>query len=150
MGLEALVEVVCAYTSDNNGKEKEKNGEDSKSSQRLARWPILGLTVKIGNVHANELEQEVAEGNEIENDDGNHASNRLAAHPPSCEEEKEKRDDEGRSSKSQFDSLCVFDDDKELHSEGQEEEEIKLEYGDVNLGRSVIVYVRNRSAVWCT
>jgi hypothetical protein len=131
--LEALVKIVCAHACNNDGENEKENSEDGKGGQRLARGLVVVLAVKVGNVHAHELEQEVGHGDEVDDDDGNHASNRFASDPPSGEEEEEEGDDQGDGSEGEFDRFCVFDDNEELHGEGEEEEEVELEEGDVNL-----------------
>ena len=141
MGLESLVEVVRAYACDHDGKNEQENGEHSKGGQRLARRLVVFLAIQVGNVHADELEQEVGHGNEVDDDNSNHAGNRLAADPPGGEEEEEKGDDQGDGGQSELDCLCVLDDDEKLDCKRKEKEEVKLEERNVNLRKSV-VYVR--------
>jgi len=141
VGLESLVEVVRADACDNNGKNEQKNGEHSKGGQRLARRLVVLLAVQVGNVHADELEQEVGHGNEVDDNNGNHAGNRLATDPPGGEEEEEKGDDQGDGGQSELDRLCVLDDDEKLYCKRKEKEEVKLQERNVNLKKSV-VYVR--------
>ena len=107
MRLQALVEVVGAQACCNNGDDEQEDCENGKGSQRLAGWLVVLLAVCIGDPHSDELEQEVAQGNEVDDDN-----------------------------EDQFNGLCVFDDDQKLDGEGQKEEEVKLEEGDVNLCRS--------------
>lgn len=133
MRLETLVEIVRAHTGCDDRDQQQEDGQESKSSQRLAGWLVVLLACNIGHVHSNELEQEITERNEVDEDDGDHARNGFAAHPPGSGEQKEESDNEGSTGEGEFERLCVLNDDQELHSKGQEEEEIKLEQGDVNL-----------------
>ena len=136
MGLQTLVEVVRADTRNNDGEEEQEDRENGECSQRLAGWLVVLLAVCIGDPHSDELEQEVAQGNEVDDDNADHTSNGLAADPPRGKEQKKESDNEGGSGEDQFNGLCVFDDDQKLDGEGQKEEEVKLEEGDVNLCRS--------------
>lgn len=133
MRLETLVEVVRADACNDNGEQKQEDGKNSKGSQRLASGLVVLLAVGIGHVHSDELEQEVGQSDKIDEDDDNHSSDRLATNPPSGQEEEEKGDDQGSGGKGELNRLCVLDDDKELDREGEEEEEIELEEGNVNL-----------------
>ena len=136
MRLQALVEVVGAQACCNNGDDEQEDCENGKGSQRLAGWLVVLLAVCIGDPHSDELEQEVAQGDEVDDDNADHTSNGLAADPPRGKEQKKESDNEGGSGEDQFNGLCVFDDDQKLDGEGQKEEEVKLEEGDVNLCRS--------------
>ena len=133
MRLEALVEVVCTHTGHNNGEDKKEDGQDGKGSQGLARWLVVALAPVGGDVHADQLEEEVAHGDEVEDDDDNHAGERLATDPPGGEEEQEEGDGEGSRGETLLEFLGLLDDDKELDCEGEEEEEVELQEGDVNL-----------------
>jgi hypothetical protein len=138
MRFEALVEVVCAHARDNDGHDEKENGEHGESGQRLARRLVVNLAVEIGNVHADELEQKVGHGDEVDDDNGNHTSHRLATDPPGGEEEEEKGNDQGDGGKSKFDCLCVFDHNEKLHSKCEKEEEVEFQKGNVNLITSVM------------
>jgi hypothetical protein len=133
VGLEALAEVVCAHACNDNGEDEEENGEHGEGGQGLARWLVVVLAVQVGNVHADELEQEVRHGDEVHNDDRNHARDGFATDPPRSEEEKKEGDDQGDSGQGEFNGLGVFDDNQKLDGEGEEEEEVELEEGDINL-----------------
>jgi hypothetical protein len=133
MGLEALVEVVCAHACNDDCEDEKKNGEDGESSQRLARRLVVVLSVDVGNVHADELEQEVGHGDEVDDDNGDHASHRLATDPPRSEEKEEEGNDQGDGGEGKFNGLGVFDDHEKLHGKGEEEEKVELQEGNVNL-----------------
>lgn len=111
VGLEALVEVVCAHARNDDGEDEKENGEYGEGGQRLACRLVVVLAVEIGNVHANELEQKVGHGDEVYDDNGNHAGNRFAADPPGGEEEEEKGNNQGDGGEGKFDRLGVLDDD---------------------------------------
>jgi len=131
--LEALVEVVCAHAGDNNGEDEQEDGEHSEGSQGLACWLVVLLAVEVGNVHADELEQEVAHGDEVYDDDGDHASDGFTSDPPSGREQEEEGYDQGDGREGSFDWGRLLDDNEELDCEGEEEEEVELEESDVNL-----------------
>jgi hypothetical protein len=127
VGLEALVEVVCAHARNNDCEDEQEDCEHCKSSQRLAGRLVVVLAIQVGNVHADELEQEVAHGNKVNDDNGDHAGNGLATDPPGSEEEEEEGNDQGNGGEGELDRLGVLDHDQELHGEGKEEEEIELQ-----------------------
>lgn len=133
MRLEALVEVVCACARNNDGEDEKENGQDGESGQRFPRRQVLFLAGRARDEHADELEKEVAECDEVEDDDNDHANDRLATDPESSGEEEEEGDDQGDGGEGGFELLGVLDDDKELDGEGKEEEEVELEHGNVNL-----------------
>ena len=135
MGLEALVEVVGAYACRADGDEKEQDGQNGKRGQRLAGGFVVLLADAIGDVHADELEEEVGQGDKVDEDDDNHAGDGFAADPEGGREEKEKGDDEGDAGEGELESFGVVDDDEELNGEGEEEEEVEFEKGNVNLRR---------------
>ena len=83
--------------------------------------------------HANELEEEVGERNEVDNDTAYHACNRFAADPEGSSEEQEEGDDQRKGGEDLFNHGRLLYDDKELDCESQEEEEVELEQGNVNL-----------------
>ena len=87
----------------------------------------------VGGVHAYELEEEVRQGNEIDNDDDNHASDGFTTDPECGQEKKNEGDDEGGSGETELDLASVLHDNEELDGKGEEEEEIELEKGNVNL-----------------
>ena len=132
--LEALVEVVRAHARDDNGEQQQQDRQNRKHRQRLARGLVLLLAVDAGDVHADELEEEVGEGDEVDDDDDNHAGDRLAADPEGGGEEQQEGDDEGNGRERLLKAGRVLDDDEELDGEGEEEEKVKLEQGNVDLG----------------
>jgi hypothetical protein len=133
VGLEALAKVVCAHACNDNGEDEKENGEHGEGGQGLARWLVVALAVKVGNVHADELEQEVRHGDEVYHDNRNHARDGLATNPPCGEEEEEEGDGQGDSSKGELNGLGVPNDNQKLDGEGKEEEEVELEESNVNL-----------------
>jgi hypothetical protein len=134
VGLEALVEVVCAHARDDDGKDEEDDGECGEGSQGLLRRLVVLLAVEGGDVHADELEQEVAQGDEVDYDDGDHSGDGLATYPPSGKEQQEEGYDKGGGGECDLDFGRLVDDDEELDCEGEEEEEVELEQSNVNLG----------------
>lgn len=133
MWLQALVEVVCADARNDDGHEKQDDGENGKRCQRLPGGLVVFLAIQIRNIHANELEEEVGERNEVDKDTAYHAYNGFAADPEGSSEEQEEGDDQGKGSEDLLDRGCLLDDDKKLDCESQEEEEVELEQGNVNL-----------------
>lgn len=131
--LQALVEVVRADARNDDGHEKQDDGENGKCCQRLPGGLVIFLAIQIRNIHANELEEEVGERNEVDNDTAYHACNRFAADPEGSSEEQEEGDDQRKGSEDLFNHGCLLDDDKELDCESQEEEEVELEQGNVDL-----------------
>ena len=135
--LQALVEVVSAHASNDDGDNEQQDGEDGEAGERLAGGHVVLEASRARDVHADELEQEVGQGDEVDDDDDNHADDGLTAHPPCGEEEQHKGDGEGGGSQCELNVARVFDDDQELDGKGQEEEKVELEQGNVNLGEAV-------------
>lgn len=133
VGLQALVEVVCADARNDDGHEKQDDGENGKRCQRLPGGLVVFLAIQIRDIHANELEEEVGECNEVDKDTAYHAYNRFAADPEGSSEEQEEGDDQSKGSENLLDRGCLLDDDQELDCESQEEEEVELEQGNVDL-----------------
>ena len=125
--LQALVEVMCADARNDNGHKKQDDGENGKGCQRLPGGLVVFLAIKVRNIHANKLEEEVGERNKVDDDTAYHACNRFAADPESSSEEQEEGDDQRKSSEDLFNHGSLLDDDKELDRESQEEEEVELE-----------------------
>jgi hypothetical protein len=124
--LEALVEVVRAHACNNDSEDEQENGEYSKSGQRLSCRLVVLLAIQVCNVHADKLEQEVAHGDEVDDDNGNHAGNGLAADPPGGEEEEEEGDDQGDSGKGELNGLCTLDDNEELYVKARKKKKSNL------------------------
>lgn len=84
-------------------------------------------------VHSYELEDEVSQARKVQDEDEDHSRAILTT----CEESGEKEDHDGERNgghcEAPFGVCDVRDDDEELDSEAQEEEEIELEKGDVDL-----------------
>lgn len=134
MRLQTLVEIVCADASHDDGDNDQEDGEDGEARQGFAGGLVVIQAGLVGGVHAHQLKQKVRQCAEIDDDDGNHANDRLAPHPKRGEEEEHEGYDQGGSCEALFDGLGVVHDDEELYGEGEEEEEVELEEGDVNLG----------------
>lgn len=150
MGLEALVEVVCAHTGRNDGEDEQQDGENGKGRERLAGGLVIFLASGVGNVHADELEQEVAHGDEVDDNNAHHAGKRLAADPPSGQEQKKEGDDERGGREGLFDSLGVFDHYEKLDGKGKEEEKVKLQESNVNLQKVSPALARGWCGSGCT
>jgi hypothetical protein len=131
--LQALVEVVSADARNNDGHQQQDDSEDGEGSQRLPGRLVVFLSRAVCNVHADELEEEVRQRNEVDNDTGDHAGNRLAADPESSREEQEECYDQSGGGEDNFDCGGLLDDDEELNGEGKEEEEVEFEKRDIDL-----------------
>jgi hypothetical protein len=131
MVLEAVAKVTQADDGVDNGENDEKNGDDSKGRQRLLDGFIVLLVT--GLVDSDKLEDEVAETAEVEDDDGNHARLVLPAGEECGAEEDDDGDWNGGNRQSELGIVGRSDNDDKLDDEAQEEEEIELEKGDVNL-----------------
>lgn len=64
--LQTLVEVVRAPAGDDDCDDEEHDCNDGEDSQGFASGGVLGLALGLGGVHAHELEDEVGEGDEID------------------------------------------------------------------------------------
>lgn len=70
-----------------DGDDQQQDCEDSKARQRLPCRSVVLQTVSAGSVHANEFEEEVAQCDEVHDDDDDHARDGFATDPPGGEEE---------------------------------------------------------------
>lgn len=136
VGLQSLIKIMRTNAGHDNGHEQEQDGQNSKTGQRFTGGLVVLEAGGVGGVHAHELEEEVAKGDEVDDDDEDHARDGLAADPEGGEEEENEGDDERRGGEGLFGFGGIFDHDEELHGEGEEEEEVELEESDVNLGKN--------------
>lgn len=84
-------------------------------------------------VDANQFEDKVRQAAEEENHDNNHARLVFPASKVGCRQENDNGDGNSRNRQSKLGVRLLCDDDDKLNDEAQEEEEIELEEGDVNL-----------------
>ena len=131
MALETGAEVAHADPSVNDGQDNEDDGDDGESSQRSSHSVVVLAVARL--VHAHQLEKEVGECAEIEYDDGPHASLVLPAGEEGGGEQDGDRDWNGRNGQAEFYVARAGNNDEELDRETKEEEEIKLQEGDVDL-----------------
>ena len=66
MRLEAFVKIVRAPTGDQDGDEKEQDSNDGEHGQGPPGGEIVFSPLRVGTVHANELEDKVGEGAEVD------------------------------------------------------------------------------------
>ena len=64
MRFQALVEIVCAYTGNDNCHDNQENSNHGEKHQRLPRREILRGTFR--GVHSYELEQEICQATEVQ------------------------------------------------------------------------------------
>lgn len=133
MLLQALIKIIRADTGNYNRHQEQQYRKDCKGSQTLSRWLVVLLSEKVGSIHADELEEEIGERDEVDDDDKDHAGDGFAAYPEGGEEQE--NECYGKSSRCEalLNGLGVVDHDEELNREGEEEEEIELEECNVNL-----------------
>jgi hypothetical protein len=129
--LEAVAKVLQADDGVDNGEDDEKNGDDSKGSQRFLDGLVVFPVARL--VDSDKLEDEVAETAKVEDDDGNHAGLVLPAGKECGAEEDDDGDGNGGNCQGKLGIVGRSDNDHKLDDEAEEEEEIELEKGDVNL-----------------
>lgn len=135
MWLQSLVEIGHAYTGVDDGGYNKKDCDDSKTGQTLTdRKVILGVAFLI---HPGEFEDEVCKAAEVEENGDHHSNLVFASSPESCHEQNEDSDRNRCNGQSIFGIGYSCDNDEKLYCEAEEEEEIELQEGDVNLMRSV-------------
>jgi len=156
VGLEAAVEVVGADAGVDDGEDDEDDGDDGEGGKGFTDRHVGEFAQ--GFVHADELEEEVGQGGEIEHlcgtgeqvssdvgkgglrdgdgwayDDEDHAWCALFPCEVSCHQE----DDDGyghrHDGECEFSVVDVDHNDQELYGEPKEEEEIEFEKGNVDL-----------------
>ena len=126
MRLQSLVEVVCADARNDDSHEEQDDCQNGKRGQRLPGRLVVFLAIKVRDIHADKLEEEVGQRNEVDDNTTDHACNRFAADPESGSEEQEEGDDECGGCEDDFDCGRLLDDNQELDCESQEEEKVKL------------------------
>lgn len=132
VGLEALAEVVHADEGVDDGQDDENDGEDGKGGQRAAHGDVILAVARL--VDPDELEEKVGQAAEVEENDANDAEAVLALGEEGGAQQDSDGDGDGGDMQAELEVLDAVDDDKELHRETQEEEKVKLEHGDVDLG----------------
>jgi hypothetical protein len=129
--LQALTKIAHADEGIDDGKDDEDDGHDRKCRERLPDRHVILL--RMGLVDAHQLEKEVCESAKVEEDDCNHAGSILALSEEGSKQQDCNRDGDGGGRKAELILSLSRDDDEELHGEAKEEEEIKLQQGDVDL-----------------
>jgi hypothetical protein len=109
-----------------NSDQQQQNSQNGETRQALARGLVVLKAGDVCGVHADELEEEVAEGDKVDDDDYDHADDGFATHPVCGEEEQEEGYDERGGCKGTLGDGGFVDDDEELHGEGEEEEEVEF------------------------
>lgn len=135
MGLQTLVEIVRADACNHDGDQHKQDGQDGETRQTLPGRLVILEASGIGGIHSDELEEEIAERDEVDEDDDDHARNGLAADPVGGQEKENEGDGQRGGRQRKLGGGGILDDDKELHGEGEEEEEIELEKSNVNLSQ---------------
>lgn len=155
MRFQTLAEIGGAHACVDDGQDNEDDGEDGKGGERSANG-IEDFAVLTGLVHADELEEEVAEAGEVEDlwricvsvvttgwwwwggkvgpyDDGEHARGIFSASEETGHEEDYNGHWDRCNGEVELNVGRVNYHDDELNGKAQEEEEIELEESDVNL-----------------
>lgn len=142
MWFQALAKVHGAPHGVGDGHQEQQYRNDGKCSQTPSGWVIIlnspvrswGGTV----VHAHQFEEKVGEGGKVEEHCSAHAYDRLTPREPGCHEQNYDCDWDGDDGEVKLDVGCVAYYDEELYRKGQEEEEVELEEGDINLEGNVL------------
>lgn len=133
--LQAFVEVVCAEACGDDGGDQQEDGDDGEDCKSFPCRKILGNFAHVaGVVHANEFEDEVGHGGEVDDDHDRLADVGFTASDERGEDEETHCDRDGDNGEVELEVGEIgTDDDEELDRESKEKEEIELEKGDVNL-----------------
>ena len=133
MFLEPLAKVVHADEGVGDGEDDEQDRHDGKGRKRLLNRLVEVPVARLEDAH--ELEEEVGEAGKVEEDDEAHAELVLALSEKGGKDQDADRNGDGRECQAELGIWLTVDDDQELHGKAEEEEEIELEEGNVNLGR---------------
>ena len=87
MRLQPLIEVMCAHASHDNRSNDEHERDNCETRQRLAGGEIISDTLFASSIHADEFEEEVGQGAEVDEDNDDHADKGFLAGPVSGEDE---------------------------------------------------------------
>jgi hypothetical protein len=132
--LQPFVEVGRTPHTVDDCHDQQQQCNDGKSRQTLPRGYVVCHPALTCIVHAHQLEQKVGHGCKVEEYGGEHSSCRLASCKPCCREQDEDGNRNGRNGEIGFDGRSVVAHyDNKLDREAEEEEEVKLEEGNVNL-----------------
>jgi hypothetical protein len=129
--LEARAKVAHADNGIRDCGEDEEDGDDGKGRHGAADGAVKLPVARL--VDADELEDKVREGDEVDEDDDAHAGLVLAAGEKGGEQEDGDCDGDGSNGEAEFRVDLVDDDDDELDREAEEEEKVELEQGNVDL-----------------
>lgn len=129
--LESLVEVEQAHTTISDREDNEDNGQHRKNRKRRSCSVVLRPVTWLVNAH--ELEEEVCECSDVKADGGDHASFDFLAGPNRSESQNNDCDRDGGDGEVEFGVGDIGYDDQELNGETEEEVEIELKKGDINL-----------------
>jgi len=129
--LKPVAKVGHADEGVDDGQDDEQDGDDGKGRQAPGHGGVREGVARL--VDAHELEEEVREAAEVEQDDARRADVVLVPGEEGRGQEDDDGDGDGRDGQAELDVGDVPDDDEKLYRETEEEEEVKLQEGDVNL-----------------
>lgn len=126
---ETVAVVVDAVKCVDDGANDQQDGQHGESRQTLSHRHILLSML----VDAEELEDEIGETSKVEDNDAERAGLVFVSNAiRSCQKD-DNRQGHGSDCGVVFGPAIAADDDNELYSEPQEEEEVKLEQGNIDL-----------------
>lgn len=126
-----MAEVEQADQRIDNCADDQDDCERCKGGERLGYRGIFSALSRV--VDPGELENKVCKSAEVEHDDSVHTRLEFLPREPSCSEQDTHGDGNCRSSQCGFDVGATADDDEKLDSKANEEEEIELQKGNIDL-----------------
>ena len=132
---QSFVEVCRTPCAVDDSHDQQQERDDCESRQTFARRFVILHSFRVARIiHAYELEKEVSHGREIENDCATHSQCRFSSGKPCSRKQDGNGDGNGSNGECKLDvGGMLANHDDELHCESEEEEEVELEKGNVNL-----------------
>lgn len=136
MRLQPFAKINHAHNSGGDGDHQQDQGQHGKCRQRTLRGSVVFRPRRC--VHSDKLEDEVRHGCEVNDDDGSLSRFGFGPADVGCEEEDDDGNRNGGDCEIKLGAVVADDYHDELDGKAEEEKEIKLEEGDVNLSKGTV------------
>lgn len=137
-----LLEIHHHHNRRPDRDDQQQDGKYGERSQHATPPRVLRRALRVP--HAEQLEDKVGHGGEVEGDDEYVAGVGFSSHEDCREDEEADDDGERGDGEGRLGDRVALDDDQELDGEAEEEEEVELEQGDVDLCGSIVSGTKRR------
>lgn len=138
MLLQTGAKVHHAHHTVDDGNDNQNDGDDREGGHRLLDGLVESALGRV--INSGQLENEVGEAAEVEDHDENHAPLPFPSSKPCCTKEDGDCDGDGRTGQAEFNVSLAADNDEELNGEADEEEEIELQKGNIDLQPLLVTF----------